>query len=486
MLGGLLELERDGALPLPEQIYRGLRSAISAGRVASGDRLPSSRALAASLDVSRNTVNAAYELLAAEGVVTVRSGAAPRVAALDAPDRVGLSVPAEAEGPGLSRRGLEIAATRRACEGRRAEGRLQPGVPALDCYPVDGWARTLRRAARALRGGALYYEELAGYAPLRRTLAAYLSRERGLRVRAEQILVTPSTQASLYLLANALADPGEVAWLEDPGYLGARAAFTAAGLAIRAMPVDEQGADPGAMAAAPRPRLIYVTPSHQYPLGLRMSLPRRLRLLEVARSAGAVVLEDDYDSEFLFTGRPIAALQGLSSASQTVYLGTFAKSMMPSLRVAYVVVPPQLVAPLRSVQHNTGAFANVATQAALADFIERGHYRAHLKRIRAVYQQRGDALVGALRAELGNAISVSLPAGGIQLSLRFAPEVDDAAIAADLNGQGYAVSPLSRYTLEAPLSGLVVGFAAATLEDVRGGAAAIAAALRRAGVVDKA
>lgn len=509
MLEGLFVLDRAKALPLPDQIYRGVRGAIADGRLARGARLPSSRGLAVLLGVSRNTVNAAYELLAAEGVIQVRPGAAPRVIDEAGEDgaaaRGGVEKTAgtagaaagrrERRGEGaspppvavrLSQRGAMLDRDPWAATGRRRGGRLEPGTPALDCFPRDAWGRALRRAARQLRGGELFYDQLAGHDPLRRSLARYLVEERGVRATAERVMVLPSTQACLFLLASVLADAGDVAWVEDPGYLGARAAFLAAGLSLRPMPVDALGADPRAMAASPPPRLIYVTPSHQYPFGMLMPLERRLAVLESARATGAVVIEDDYDSEFLFSGRPLAALQGLGREGETVYLGTFSKALLPGVRVAYMVVPEPLAAPLARAQRATGALASVATQAALAEFLETGHYRAHLRRIRGIYQERGLRFAAALRRHLGAQAEIADPVGGVQLAIRLLAPVDDRAVAARVNAVGFSAAALSAYALDAPVRGLVIGFAAADAAEAEACARAIGAAVAAEGAAKNA
>nr|WP_209001920.1 PLP-dependent aminotransferase family protein [Stappia albiluteola] len=480
LLAGFLDLDRRADVALPEQIYRSIRSAVGDKRLATGDALPSSRALAAALDVSRNTVNAAYELLAAEGIIEVKPGARPRIAAMDSLDAAASSVRTGGEAPGVSRRGAALAQNARSeiyAAEAPSKGQLQPGSPAEDCFPRDDWARALRRAARRVSGGVLQYQETAGYPALRAVLAGYLARERGVRAKASQVLVLPSAQACLHLVTLTLSDPGDCAWLEDPGYLGARAAFLAAGLTIEPLPVDADGADVGAMATGSRPKLVYVTPSHQFPLGSRMALDRRLALLERARAAGAIILEDDYDSEFLFHGRPIAALQGLGSGEEVVYLGTFSKSMLPGLRIAYMVVPERLAGPLAQAQRNAGLLVNIHTQAALAEFIESGHYRAHLKRIRSTYEARGRKLVERSRARLGNRVAVEMPVGGVQLVARFGAGIDDRTVVERMAKKGYAVSALSGYGLAASLSGLVIGFAGATEGDIDAGISALADAL---------
>jgi GntR family transcriptional regulator/MocR family aminotransferase len=473
---GVLTLDRSADTPLAEQIYRGLREAVRAGLLASGERLPSTRRLAAALGVARNTVNAAYELLDAEGIVTLRGGAAPRVADGLPLEAAEPSPEAPARQASLSRRGLLMSANLRGDGWSSGTGVLQPGAPALDCFPYEEWARCLRRAARLERGAGLLYRDYSGYAPLKRQLARHLAFERGVRATPEQILVTSAMQASLSLLAQALADPGDEVWLEEPGYLGARTAFHGAGLAIRPLPTDDAGADASKVPpGAASPRLIYVTPSHQYPLGSRMPLARRLTLLERARAAGALVLEDDYDSEFLFSGRPVAALHGLAEEGRVIYLGTFSKSLLPGLRISYCVVPKALTDPLCQLMRNTGCAANVQAQAALAAFMDSGAYRKHLKRIRQIYERRGRLLVETLNRRLGNWLEVAPPTGNVQVAVLFREPLDDVAIALKMQARGFGVSPLSNcYLGTERRSGLIVGFAGASGEEIERGAEVLA------------
>ncbi|WP_298821365.1 PLP-dependent aminotransferase family protein [uncultured Roseibium sp.] len=460
---GVLTLKRRSDVPLAEQIYRSIRIAVQSGLLHSGSALPSTRRLAASLRVGRNTVNTAYDLLRAEGITRVKSGAAPRIASgirlEGGPSPAGRG----ATLPRLSGRGELMAANIRGNGWAFRHGALQPGTPALDCFPYEEWARSLRRAARLERSPDLQYRNFSGLPALKKRLARYLASERGVRAEPEQILVTSSMQACLSLLSLALADPGDEAWLEEPGYLGARTAFHVAGLKVRPLPVDEEGADPGKLAQWEKPpRLIYVTPSHQYPLGIRMPLARRLALLDAAREAGAAILEDDYDSEFLFSGRPVAALQGLASEGQVIYLGTFSKSLMPGLRIAYCVVPQNLVASLEQFMRNMGCAANVQAQAALEHFMDCGAYQKHLKQIRRVYEARGIALVETLRACLGNRVDVKLPTGNVQVAILFREPIDDVTLAVAMQSRGFAVSPLSNCYLDRGAKpGLIIGFAGA-------------------------
>jgi GntR family transcriptional regulator/MocR family aminotransferase len=413
--------------------------------------------------------------LKAEGIVRIRPGTAPVITEVAGLEGVNGSSRAKRPARNLSRRGAKLAENLRDDTWRQRHGPLQPGAPALDAFPYELWARSLRRAARTFQTPDLLYQNTSGYPPLKKTLADYLASERGVRATPEQVLIVPSMQAALAGISAALADPGDTAWIEDPGYLGARTAFHGAGLEIRGVPIDEQGIQPeGLILYGPHPKLIYVTPSHQYPFGGRMPLARRLTLIEAAASLGATILEDDYDSEFLFEGRPVAALQGLADAGEVIYLGTFSKSLLPGLRVSYAVVPDELVAPLVMAFRNMGHLANVHAQIALTDFIDSGQYRAHLKRIRTLYQRRGTALVEALKKELGNAISVEPPLGNVQMTVRFNGDHDDRRIAQAMHVRGFSVSPLSICYLEAPAEpGLIIGFAGASEAQIQNGVQAL-------------
>lgn len=468
---GILTLERSGRVPLAEQIYRGFRDAVRSGLLVSGTRLPSTRRLASTLDVARNTVNAAYDLLQAEGIISVKAGAAPRITeGFPLEGNTGIRV-APAFKSNLSGRGLAMSTNVRGEAWASRDGALQPGAPALDCFPYEEWARCLRRAARMERSPDLQYRNYSGVPVLKEQLSRHLAAERGVRTEPAQILITSSMQASLSLLSMALSDPGDEAWLEEPGYLGARTAFQVAGLSIRQLPVDDQGADAERMpATGVSPKLIYVTPSHQYPLGVRMPLGRRLSLLEATRSAGAVILEDDYDSEFLFSGRPVAALYGLAEEGQVVYLGTFSKSLMPGLRLSYCVVPPQLVEPFQQLMRNMGCAASVQIQVALAQFMDSGAYKKHLKHIRKIYAERGALLVRTLNERLGNRVEVEAPSGNVQVAMMFREQVDDNALATAMQERGFAVSPLGNcYQGKERKSGLIIGFADANARQITQG-----------------
>ncbi|MGI6247424.1 MAG: PLP-dependent aminotransferase family protein [Pseudochelatococcus sp.] len=439
---------------MPVQIHRDLLAAIRDGRLADGAKLPSSRAAAEGLGVSRSTVNTAYDLLRAEGVLRIRPGAAPEVVApaLPAGSR------RDAAPPGLSRRGASLCKDPRARSYGAGSGAMSPGVPAEAQFPADEWAQALRRAARRTHGELAAYAEPFGHPALRRILAQRLRADRGLRVGPEQILITTGTQAALSLVAQAMTDPGETAAMEDPGYPGARGAFLGAGLHIAPVPTDAEGIR---VDRVPREaRLIYVTPSNQYPLGSRLSLARRLALLEHARSRSALILEDDYDSEFLWRGREIAALAAHGQGGETVYLGSAAKVLMPGLRIGWMAVPEALVEPLRQAQRNLGLLPNLHAQLALADMMETGRYRAHLRRISRAYEALGNALYEALARVEG--IGVEPPDGGVQLALRLRDGTVERLAVEALAARGFRPARLSACSLNATVSGLIVGFADAT------------------------
>ena len=443
--------------PLAEQIYRQMRLALIAGVCPVGAKLPSSRALAQRLGVARNSVIAAYDLLVAEGLIAVRAGTAPVMIEPAAPS---VATHPPATSIALSARGKAQAYDRHGDAYALREGALRPGQPDPALFPRDLWGRFMRRAVRALGDEHLLYQHTQGLPALREGLARYLGETRGLRAKAQDVLILPSTQAGLALLAQALCDDGDTVWIEDPGYSGARAAF--AGCRLITMPVDAEGADP--TGATGNPRLIYVSPSHQYPTGVRMSLPRRKLLLERAQAENAVIVEDDYDSEFLWQGRSVPALQALAEDGRVVYTGTLAKSLLPGLRLAFMVAPGGFAADLALIQRNRGVLVNIHAQAAFADLLESGHYRAHLARIRATYRARALLVTDALARYCGGRVNVGPVLGGLQLLVTWPGPPEDRTVAAHLATAGFATPVLSAMCHSLHRNGLVVGFAKATVE----------------------
>jgi GntR family transcriptional regulator / MocR family aminotransferase len=440
---------------LEGQVHRAVRERILAGQLAAGQRLPSTRALAASLGIARSTVVHAYERLRAEGFLEAATGSVTRVASLAAP-------PWRTRHPPVNV-GLVSAAK------PAASGIFEPGVPDLADFPHATWARCLGTRARALRVHDLGYGAASGIEELRAAILAHIATTRGVMAYVDQVVVVPSTGAAIDLLARMLLRPGlphgDLPWIEEPGYPAAQALLRAAGARLVPVPCDTHGIDVRAAGDLP-PRLIYVTPSHQYPTGAAMSLPRRLAVLAAAQAHGAVILEDDYDSEFQYASRPIAALQGIDRGGSVVYLGTFAKVLAPGLRVAYAVLPPWLVPEASAALRLRGAVVPVHVQAALADFLREGYLRAHIRRMSAVYATRMAATVAALRRHCGHALCVGDGAGGLQLAAWFRdPGIDDRVVVQALNAQGLSVRALSDFYLGPPRPGLLFGIARITPEE---------------------
>jgi GntR family transcriptional regulator/MocR family aminotransferase len=470
-------LDRAGRLPMHRQLSQRLREAILAGQFPPGTRLPSTRTLATELGVSRTTALAAYEQLRDEGYLDGRVGAGTTVAGLTgplpAPSPVTARLPASRAAPGpaarpaLSARGTAVAASRWRLRPETGPGRARPrafplGLPALDAFPRQLWTRVLTRRARRSLGDLLGYQDPAGYWPLREAIAAYLGLARGVRCGPDQVLVVSGAQAGIDLAARLLLDPGDPVWVEDPGYYGARGALTGAGARLVPVPVDVDGLDLGAARRRePDARLAYVTPSHQFPVGETMSLARRLDLLAWAEAAGGYVLEDDYDSEYRYVGRPLPALQGLDQAGRVVYAGSFSKVLFPSLRVGYLVVPDGLVDAFTAAQRFGEVHVPALEQAALADFIADGHLGRHVRRMRALYAVRGRTLIRAIRRQAPDALEVRSAHAGLHLVAWLPPGADDRAAAERAAAAGVEAQALSDHALERPeRGGLLLGYAA--------------------------
>jgi len=461
VFSGIIDLDRSAAGSLYRQIYEQLRSAILKGQLAAGTHIPASRTMAGQLGVARNTVLAAVEQLAAEGFLDARQGSGTVVSARLAPELTRAARVTSTVAPRefrFSRAGEALASIRRDSGMGDAPRTFMPGIPDLDAFPREIWARLLRRASQRLDPVSAAYGAMAGVTPLREALCEHLREARGVSADPDQIIITSSAQAALDLLARALLDEGDPVWVEDPGYLGSRATLLGAGASLVPMPVDDHGLDLSTSKTVPR--LIYVTPSHQYPTGRLMSLARRLELLDCAERHDASIIEDDYDSEFQFQGRPVAALQGLDRSGRVLYVGTFSKILQPGIRVGYVVVPKALAEPLARMQRNTGQVVSAGVQHALADFISEGHLRAHVRRMCALYEERQDILVQAVEKHLDGILRVERPAGGMQLIAELDGAQDDVMFSKALAAKGITARPISRFYLDEPKRrGFLLGFA---------------------------
>jgi GntR family transcriptional regulator / MocR family aminotransferase len=460
--------------PLNRALYECLRGAILDGALSAGTRLPASRELAAELGVSRNSVTHAYDQLLAEGYLRALTGSGTFVSE-ELPEHV-LSMPRHAQGKkrpaeagplrGLSRRGGVL--VRDALASDLQWGAFMPGVPDVRLFPQRLFARLAARVQRNAPPEWLTYASGGGHPALREALAAHLRHVRSVECEPAQILITEGVHQAVDLVSRVLADPGDAAWMEEPGYWGIRSVLVMNGLRVRGIGIDAEGLKlPGRPPARP-PRLIFVSPSHQYPLGSVMSLPRRLELLEFARRHGCWVVEDDYDSDFRFSGHPVPSLQGLAPDGPVIYIGTFSKTLYPGLRIAYVVAPAPLADAFRKAHSELYREGHLITQATLAEFIREGHYAAHIRRMRLVYASRRSALTSLIQTRLGDDwLHPGESNAGLHLVLTLPSTVDDVRVAQRARERGVLVRPLSRYYSGGNGEpGLLLGFACVAEEDM--------------------
>jgi GntR family transcriptional regulator/MocR family aminotransferase len=354
-------------------------------------------------------------------------------------------------------------------------------LPAIDNFPFDIWSKLAAHCWRNPAPDLLCYGDPHGYQPLREAIASYLKAARGVKCEADQIVIVSGSQQALDLTARILMDPGDAVCIEDPGYLGARHAFVGAGAQLVPIAVDDEGLQVEAAIAHNQDiRLVYVTPSHQYPMGVTMSLVRRLTLLEWATRKGMWIVEDDYDSEYRYTGRPLAALQGLDETGRVIYIGTFSKVLLPSLRLGYLVVPPTLVETFVKARSLADRHSPSIDQAILAQFMHEGHFTRHIRRMKKLYMERQTVLVEAVRRELHGALQIPPTQGGLHVAGRLAPDMDDRLVSQQVQLLGIDTPPLSAYGLsQPPLNGLVLGYAGIEPEAIQAGIQQIARAIER-------
>jgi len=461
--------------PRQRLLHACLREAIRSGLLAPGTRLQASRALAQELGMARNTVLYAYDQLATEGYVL-----AERRGTLVAPVRAAASPARNAAPAALSRRAAALDGMRAP---ELATSGFAPGVPALDEFPLAVWRRLLERALREGGGAGLGYGDPAGEAALRDAIAGHLRATRGADCAADQVIITAGTQSSLDLCARAFADAGDKVWIENPGYSGAFAAFRGAQLKPVGIATDGQGINPASADwRRHRPRLIYTTPSHQYPTGSVLSLERRLDLIARARAAGALIIEDDYDSEFRHDGPPLPAMQGLEADAPVIYLGTFSKTMFPALRIGFLVVPRALAAPVHGLLARSAHAGRGAEQRALAVFLRDGQFALHLRRMRRLYRQRRDALVAALETQLADLGSVHGGSAGMHLAFQLHDaRSDDQALAQRARAAGIVAPALSAHATGPRANGwngFLLGYAQLPAADIDGLVRRLARVLR--------
>lgn len=424
-----VRIDRRSATPIHQQLYDRIRAAIASGQLAPGERLPATRSLAAQLDVARGTVDAAYARLIGEGYLVARGQAgtivspALRIAASSTP-----------------------AAQTRLPPDRRAAAPLplRLGLPALDLFPRTLWSRLASREARRFSASNLPYPDPMGLFALREAVASYLAVSRGIACQGGQIVITHGYQAALNLTAALLLKPGDLAWLEDPGYRFTRAALEALPLRIAPIPVDDEGLCVDyARRYFPRARLAVVTPAHQSPLGVSLSLPRRQALLAWAAEQDAYILEDDYDCEFHYSGHKPPALKSIPGGDRVFYAGSFSKTLFPGLRLGYLVLPPAFVDAAQGLTRRLHRGEAGFEQAIVAAFMAQGHFARHLRRMRTHYQARRQALADALVRQFGGDIQFSLSPGGLHILARFPHHRSDVELAERALRHGLQPSPLS-------------------------------------------
>jgi GntR family transcriptional regulator/MocR family aminotransferase len=488
----LIRLDPDAGETLQTQIYAAIRRAILDGLLAPGAPVLSSRALAADLGVSRTTMLLAFEQLTAEGYLTAQRGSGTFVASTLPDDLARVRVtrmPTRLTHPPISHRGAAVAATPpnaiRVAGPPRA---FRIGVPALDLFPVRLWTQLVTRRLRSITRGQLDYGDPTGLPELREAIADHVRTARGTSCTADQVFVTAGAQRGLEIVFRMLLDPGDRAVVEDPGYPGARSALVGAGAHIVHGPVDEDGLNVEVIARrTPAARLAYVTPSHQFPLGVPMSLARRLALLRWAAAERAWIVEDDYDSEFRFGARAVACLHGLDTDGRVIYIGSFSKTLFPALRLGFVIIPPDLHDTLRAIRRVGEYHPPLVDQAALADLMNGGHFDRHLRRMRAVYQERVEALAAAVTRQAAGALRLR----PVHTGLHAVADLEDVGaeeVFREALARGVELMPLSSYVFDRASASarrrasahdraLVLGFGAVRPDAIARGMEQLAAAI---------
>lgn len=461
-----------GSLPLHARVQRAIRHLILDGLLEAGRPLPATRALAQSLGVSRDTVESAYGQLHAEGFLVRRVGSgsfvserAQRLPARSASRRAKATAPSLR----LSQRGMAMFQSGGVREFLQPRA-FAPGVPETRNFPLATWERLQRQVLKEYGTQALLHSPPQGMEPLRRAIADYANLERGACASPERVLVLTSSQQALTLCATVLVDAGERIFVEDPVYHGARKAFDAAGLVCMPVPLDVDGmqvdqllATTATLKATPAgaPKAVFLTPSHQFPSGTTLALDRRLAIIEWARQEQAWIIEDDYDSEFHYAGKPTACVQGLDPHERTIYIGTFTKSMFPGLRIGYMVLPEALVAPMTVARTLLDGHSAPIPQLTLARFIEGGHFGAHVRTMRAVYAERRDVLARLVRAHLAEFVEPHVPSGGMQMPCVLIREISESAAVAAAQRAGIDLLGLTGlYASNRHQAGFLMGFAA--------------------------
>jgi len=483
-----IHVDRNRAEPLHQQLYQELRRSILDGRLGAGSRIPSSRILAKSLGVSRATVTLSYEQLLSEGYLQATIGSGTSVSR-KLPEDLLLAPPISSlthvsvkkrAGSKLSSYGESVTSFVPKPDEQRFPFDFRYCRPAVDHFPILQWRRLLVRHCRYGHHDILDYAANGkGYAPLREAIARYLRRSRAVNCTADQIVIVNGSQQALQIAAQVLVNRGDTVAVEEPGYLGAKHAFSTHGARLRSIPVDENGIQVNALPQRPV-RLVYVTPSHQFPTGAVLSLPRRLALLAWAESAGALIIEDDYDSEYRYAGRPIPAMQGLDRSGVVIFSGSFSDVLFPALRLGYVVIPPDLVDAFAAAESSSTHHPPPLEQAILSDFINEGHFARHIRRMRELYAARLAAFLQAAQSRLAGLLEIPPVEAGLQTVGWLQGKLTAEQAAAAARKHDVEVVPLSRYSRARKTKGLLLGFAAVDVPELQSGVDRLAPALEQA------
>ena len=482
-----IDIDHASRRPVSTQLYSALRDRIVAGDLAPGDRLPASRTLARDLELSRTTVIEAFDRLTSEGLIESRVGSGTFVSAALRAERPMPVAPVEGaraapREPRLSR--AMTHAVQRFSDRQRLPSSARAfttALPAFDAFPMAQWARLSAKHWRADRGDAMGYGDPYGHSQLRRAIASHLRANRGISCDAEQIFIVGGAQQAFHLIGSILLNPGDKVWFENPGAIGARNSLIASGAELVPVPVDGEGlrVDDG-LALAPRFRLAFVTPSHHQPLGSVMSLERRFALLQAAARANAWIIEDDYDGEFFFGGRPLPTLKSVDATGLVIYVGTFSKSLFPSLRLGFILAPPGLVDILRTVMSKFLQGVPSFSQAVVAEFIDEGHFASHIRRMRKIYAERHDALCDAANRKLDGLLDVVRSDSGLHTIGHLRNDVREADVSRAADARNITASPIARFSIApAGVNGLVLGFGGVTPQQIRSGVGVLAEVLEQ-------
>ena len=479
----LLRLDASDRMPLYRQLENAIRQQILSGGILSGTRLPATRQLARDLGISRLTVKNAYEQLGSEGFLHSRRGAGTFVANISAMEQPP-EVPAAASSAGkaqfdLSERSGSVAATK-ATTRLGGVTAFRPGVPALDRFPRKAWATAESRAIRHGDPGLLGYGTPGGLTELKQQIAIHVRDHRGVQCEPEQIVITSGAQQAFVLIALTLLEPGATVWFEDPGHIGARDAMRLLGANVMSVPVGDDGFELAeAMRKHARADLMFVTPSHQHPLGITMSLNRRMEILEYANQNNCWIIEDDYDSEFRYSDRALPALLALDYSGRVLYTGSFSKSMFPALRLGYLISPPELVDAFTAAQSLLSQNVSPLQQQTLARFMLDGNFNAHIRKMRSLYQQRRDLLVDSLENHLGDVFELAPCTAGMHLVGWLRDEsASESSVAKSIWDIGIDCLPVSIYCDKQRVRpGIMFGFACAPEGEIEMGVKKISKAL---------